>query len=170
MAQHKVVQYKYVELTSLVTTSQVYTGDSQGIHGSKIAEITMTPKNANNKILLDVSIPICGESGDHSYGYASAIYLNGYSTPIQFWLLTREHNDQGGVLGNVNHQDFCSYCCSTDADSALGVSLGLAERTYKLHFGCSGGNANINGAGNTRPTSGATNIQSLFTLTEVQEI
>ena len=41
MAQHKVVQYKYVELTSLVTTSEIYTGDSAGIHGSQIAEITM---------------------------------------------------------------------------------------------------------------------------------
>ena len=163
MAQHKVVQYKYVELTSMVTTSQIYTGDSAGIHGSQIAEITMTPKNANNKILLDVSIPICGESGDHSYGYGSAIYLNGNSTPLQFWLLVREHNDQGGVIGNVNHQDFCSYCYS----HAVGDTN---ERTYKLRFGCSGGNANINGAGGVRPTRGATNIQSLFTATEIEEI
>ena len=170
MAQHKVVQFKYVEITGLQTTTQVYTGDSAGIHGSQIAEITMTPKNANNKILLDVSIPICGETSNHSHSYGSAIYLDGNSTPLQFWLLVRESNDQGGVLGNVDQQDFCSYCCSTDADSALGVSLGLAERTYKLRFGCGGGNANINGAGGTRPTSAATNIQSLFTATEIEEI
>ena len=168
MAQHKVVQFKYVEITGLQTTTQVYTGDSPGIHGSQIAEITMTPKNANNKILLDVSIPICGETSNHSHGYGSAIYLNGNSTPLQFWLLVRESNDQGGVLGNVDQQDFCSYCYSHSVGD--GVASALDERTYKLRFGCGGGNANINGAGGTRPNSSATNIQSLFTATEIEEI
>ena len=168
MAQHKVVQFKYAEiLGNAVTTSQVFTGDSSGQSncGSKIAEITMTPKNANNKILLDVSIPIVGESGDHSYGYGSAIYQDSSNNAISLWLLVREHNDQGGVLGqgNANHQDNCAYVCSTDAGSTT-------ERTYKLHFGCSGGNANINGAGGYWPDSVGTNIQSLFTATEIEEI
>ena len=168
MAQHKVVQFKYAEiLANAVTTSQIFTGDSSGQSncGSKIAEITMTPKNANNKILLDVSIPIVGESGDHSYGYGSAIYQDSSNSAISLWLLVREHNDQGGVIGNgnANHQDPCAYVCSVDAGSTT-------ERTYKLHFGCTGGNANINGAGGIWPDSNATTIQSLFTATEIEEI
>ena len=169
MAYHKVVQFKYAQITNTSASnpthnwSTVFNGDATGRQGNKIMEIKMTPVDANNKILLEVSLPITGETSDHSNAYGSAIYQDSSTDPIQVWLINRQHNDQGGVIGGVNHQDPCAYVCSVDAGSTT-------ERTYKLHFGCTGGNANINGAGGIWPDSNATTIQSLFTATEIEEI
>ena len=168
MAYHKVVQFKYAQITNTSASnpthnwSTVFNGDATGRQGNKIMEIKMTPVDANNKILLEVSLPITGETSDHSNAYGSAIYQDNSTDPLQVWLINRQHNDQGGVIGNVNHQDPCAYCVSVDAGNTN-------ERTYHLYYGMNAGAVNVNTAGNATIQVAGTSVQSVFTATEIME-
>ena len=76
MATSQVLQFQYALISGIQTASTTFNGTAtaQGRQGSQLASITITPKSDTSTLLFDVSIPVSGETSNHSNFYGFAIY------------------------------------------------------------------------------------------------
>ena len=164
MATSQVLQFQAAIMNGIQTATSIFNGAAtgQGRQGSELASITITPQSADSILLFDVSIPVSGETANHSNFYGFAIYRDSSVLAEQVHLRMVPFNPYTSQLNSaVNTAMPIQFCASLDA-------VDTNSHTFYLYGGMDGGSMNINGNGNVQPATGLGATVSTFTCMEIK--
>jgi hypothetical protein len=164
MATSQVLQFQYALISGIQTASTTFNGTAtgQGRQGSQLASITITPKSDTSTLLFDVSIPVSGETSNHSNFYGFAIYRDSSVSAEQIYLRMVPYNPYTSQLNSaVNTAMPIQFAASLPANDTN-------AHTFYLYGGMDGGAMNINGNGNVQPSTGLGTSVSTFTCMEIK--